>query len=180
MRFLDPLCKILHECQRQPLASAEAKHHSFAFWLVGIIVHANIQKPHWSGNFWVFWKVSYIKWCFAETDTGERMSCWSRHMKECFAEADTGERMFCWSRYMRGCMMLKNIYINETIDSGSRLPHWFALLCFASLCWQGFDLGSHHILLIIFVCHNFVEINSPKKFWWCSSGFLLLPQIWTY
>lgn len=63
------------------------------------------------------------------------MFSWSRQMKGCFAEADTGERRSCWRRHMRGWAMFKKSIFAPT-DSRRKLSCWSALLCFVSLCWQ--------------------------------------------
>jgi hypothetical protein len=48
--------------------------------------------------------------------TGERMSCYSKHVKECFSKADTGERMCGYSRHVKGLLMKEYKY--DPTDSG--------------------------------------------------------------
>jgi hypothetical protein len=87
----------------------------------------------------------------------------------------TGERMFSWSRPIKGCTVFRK-NLNMTRDSGTRLALWFALHCFASLCWQCSGTGWPWTALLIFACCNFIESNLPKNFSWYSCSFLLLPR----
>lgn len=62
---------------------------------------------------------------------------------------------------------------------------WWSSLGFADagLCWcwslltrlYGIGLPCHTLLVI--VCHDFIERNTPKNLWWRCSGFL--PLLWT-
>lgn len=58
----------------------------------------------------------------------------------------------------------------------------FVTLGWSSLGFDGFSLTSlggigmpYHSLVII--CHDFIQRNAPKNFWWYSDGFLPLPRI---
>ena len=37
-------------------------------------------------------------------------------------------------------------------------------------------IGSPCLLLLMFICHDFVERNAPKNFWRCPGFFLLLQR----
>ena len=64
-------------------------------------------------------------------------------------------------------------------SSGIGLPCDF-LLVFVGLCWCSSSLVTlwHWFMLpsaLTIICHDFIERNAPKNFWY-SSGFLELPQ----
>ena len=41
---------------------------------------------------------------------------------------------------------------------------------------DGIGTSCHSLMVIL--CHDFIERNALKHFWWCSGGFLQLPQTW--
>lgn len=53
----------------------------------------------------------------------------SRKMKVCFAETDTGERVFCYSKHLKGLMMFGNNISMTPQRLGAQ-----ALLCFVLPC----------------------------------------------
>lgn len=58
------------------------------------------------------------------------------------------------------------------------------LVCLAIFCWHWFSLttlggiGTPYHSLLVIVCHDFIEKNTPKNFCWCSSAFLPLQRSW--
>ena len=118
-----------------------------------------------------------VRGCFAEADTGEAVLL-RTHMW-CFSGSCLvrGHVVFCWSRCLRGCLLLRK-NINTTLPREDALAlvlcsaslvfaAALALVCLA-LCWS----------LLIFVCCDFAERNTPQNFSWYSGWFLPLP--WTH
>ena len=109
--------------------------------------------------------VSWCIWCFSGN--------WL--MRECFAETDKWEDVSL--RTNRPVVFSWKLPGNCGI--GSPLPG-YSLLAFIGFCWSlvtlcyCFPLPSS----LIIICRDFIERNTPKNFWWCSSVvFLRLLQI---
>lgn len=121
----------------------------------------------WSGNFWFLWRLSCVIWCFSGNYVMRVCFYWMRHVEGCVAK--NGHRMFFWKQpRKRACDVLLECMLERTysIWKGST-RQWSTLYGIGSPC---------HSLLVI-VCHDFIEKNAPKYFWWCSGGFFLLLQL---
>ena len=59
--------------------------------------------------------------------------------------------------------------INVTQRQWTMLYHWFALMVIVEFvwCWS----------FLIFSCHDFIERNTPIKFWWFSDCFLAFGEL---
>jgi hypothetical protein len=129
------------------------------------------KRESWSRNFWFHWSPSCVMWLLFENywdsvvlkQTCERMFCW-KQPPGTFLEAAWWKGMCCVrpADHNLGSLLeqilgrihdVRNEYKYNTTDSW----HWLALLSF-----------------LIFACHNFIERNAPKKFWWCSGCLLPL------
>jgi hypothetical protein len=109
----------------------------------------------WSGNFWILWKVSYVKGCFPE--------------------ADTGERMFCESKHVKGCMLLRRA--QQTVDDTGW--YWYALPFLNGLCLLWLHRKKRHQKN--FWCSGFLPLSQTQADWqsdvsWSGSHGVLLRQ----
>jgi hypothetical protein len=70
------------------------------------------------------------------------------------------------------CDVQKEYKYNPT-DS----EHVLAWICLATLCWSLLGFTDALLSWLIFACHELVERNAPKNFWWYSDWSLLFQQI---
>ena len=108
---------------------------------------------------WCFSEAAYKvdMWCFARADAWENISqdVWKGHSYNLIR---------CW----------QHCGISSSCHSFLVL---FGLCWHWSLLMKMSGIGSPCHSLLIIVCHDFIERNAPKNFWWCFSGFLPFPQV---
>lgn len=124
-----------------------------------------------------FWKLSY-KSMFLLKQACRR--CFAENRQLCFLELPgkrtgdvllerTVERMYdVW----------KGTSIQQTVDG--TVWYWFSLPLFVGFCWCWSSLtvlcgiSSPCKSLLVIVCCDFMERNTPKNFWWCSGRLGLM------
>ena len=118
-----------------------------------------------------------MKRCFPKNRNVDFLFFVCLFFSESFLEK--GYVVFSWSGCLKEHIMFgKSISIIQqwtTISTGPLV----CLTLFAGLYWASLLLHWFTLLSsLIFACHDFIEKNIPKSFWWCSGCFFLLQ--WTH
>jgi hypothetical protein len=102
------------------------------------------------------------------------------------------DMMFCWKQPgKRSCDVLLECMLERTCDVQRGYKYnptdsgrgCVALVHVTILCWLWslltmlYGIGWPYHSLLVIICHDFIERNTPKNRWW-SGGFLKLPFFW--